>query len=279
MSSEQLGRLQSTFQGSDLSAHGSKWDSLWKESYTPWDRGGPSLALADAILDHPELFPSPSPAATSSEGKRGTALVPGCGRGYDVLLLSALGYDVVGLDYSDVAVEEAARTGEAVREGKDKGVYDGVAGGRERGRVRWVRGDFFDDGWLGDVGKEGGGEGGFDLVFDYTFFCALPPEARPKWAKRMSGLLNPDTGRLICLEWPLGKDPSMGGPPWGLTAETYAAHLSRPGEEVRYGEDGKPLADELKKQPSDTGLKCLTRFQPRRNHKANFDHQVSVWSH
>ncbi|KAB5539533.1 S-adenosyl-L-methionine-dependent methyltransferase [Coniochaeta sp. 2T2.1] len=300
MSSEQLGRLQSTFQGSDLSAHGSRWDSLWKESYTPWDRGGPSLALADAILDRPELFPSPSPGSSSGqEKKRRTALVPGCGRGYDVLLLSALGYDVVGLDYSEAAVEEAARTEEAVREGKDKGVYDDVAGGRERGRVEWVRGDFFDDGWLGEMGKRGGGEGGFDLVFDYTvslsfvyftlmevvkltmsqFFCALPPEARPKWAKRMSGLLNPNTGRLICLEWPLGKDPSTGGPPWGLTAETYATHLSRPGEEVRYGEDGKPLADELKKQPSDTGLKCLTRFQPRRNHKANFDHQVSVWSH
>ena len=78
-----------------MSSHGPKWDSLWNESYTPWDRGGPSLALADLMQDKPELF-----SGQTASSKNRTALVPGCGRGYDVLLLSALSYDVVGLDYS-----------------------------------------------------------------------------------------------------------------------------------------------------------------------------------
>jgi SAM-dependent methyltransferase len=153
---EEVGRLQSTFQNTDVSAHGPKWDALWKESYTPWDRGGPSLALADLAQERGDLFPP------AKDGKRGTALVPGCGRGYDVLLLSALGYDVVGLDYSDQAVRQAATNEQSVREGKDKEVYDGVSVG-ERGTVTWVQGDFFDDAWLDRAGSRH-----FDVIFDYT---------------------------------------------------------------------------------------------------------------
>ena len=76
---EEPGRLQSTFQGADFTAHGSKWDALWKESYTPWDRGGPSLALADLVQENNSLFRT---AAAAADGKRRAALVPGCGSGY-----------------------------------------------------------------------------------------------------------------------------------------------------------------------------------------------------
>lgn len=154
---EEIGRLQAAFQDADVSAHGPKWDALWRESFTPWDRGGPSLALADLVREKPDLFP-----ASAKGGTRGAALVPGCGRGYDVLLLAALGYDVVGLDYSGEAVREAAANEQSVREGKNKEVYDGISVG-ERGTVTWVQGDFFDDAWLERVGRKQ-----FDVIFDYT---------------------------------------------------------------------------------------------------------------
>lgn len=32
----------------------------------------------------------------------------------------------------------------------------------------------------------------------------------------MSELLNPDSGLLVCLEFPMYKDPAIQGPPWGL---------------------------------------------------------------
>jgi hypothetical protein len=102
----------------------------------------------------------------------------------------------------------------------------------------------------------------------------------------MPGLLKPDGGTLICLEWPLGKPASAGGPPWGLTREVYIAHLSHPGEGVRYGDDGQPLPEEVDRPRTDLGLKCLTRFQPQRTHKAGYDSDsgkmvdyISVWSH
>lgn len=47
------------------------------------------------------------------------------------------------------------------------------------------------------------------------FLCALHPSLRQNWAERMSHLLHPG-GLLICLEFPMYKDPSLPGPPWGL---------------------------------------------------------------
>ena len=45
--------------------------------------------------------------------------------------------------------------------------------------------------------------------------CALLPEMRQDWARRMSELLSP-TGVLICLEFPMWKPLKAQGPPWGL---------------------------------------------------------------
>lgn len=38
---------------------------------------------------------------------------------------------------------------------------------------------------------------------------------RAPWATRMADLLSPG-GQVICLEFPLYKDPKLPGPPWGL---------------------------------------------------------------
>jgi len=101
----------------------------------------------------------------------------------------------------------------------------------------------------------------------------------------MSELLNPDGGRLICLEWPLGKDFSSGGPPWGLVPEAYAAHLSRPGEELEYNENGLVLQS-IPTTPAPRGaLRQLARIKPARTHQSGVDEDgnvfdfISVWGH
>ena len=38
---------------------------------------------------------------------------------------------------------------------------------------------------------------------------------RPQWAARMSQVVASD-GVLVCLEFPMYKDPTQPGPPWGL---------------------------------------------------------------
>jgi SAM-dependent methyltransferase len=145
-------RLRSHFEGADPSTHGSKWDDLWKEGWLPWDRGTPNPALVDLLAERQDLFPA-------KQGRR-KALVPGCGKGYDVLLLSSWGYDAYGLEVSKNALEVAKQNQKEVG---GKGVYE-TKEGVQKGKVTWLSGDFFKDEFLKDVE----GEPTFDLIYDYT---------------------------------------------------------------------------------------------------------------
>lgn len=277
---QDLNKLSNTFADEPLASHGKKWDSLWRESFTPWDRGGPSFALAE-VLTSPTTSPLFQSHAEQQQGKqRPRALVPGCGQGHDVLLLSVLGYDVVGLDVSAEATRKATENEGKNREAVERLVSGMVAERGDKGTVSWITGDFWGDEYLQNVdGKV------FDLIFDYTFLCALPPSARPRWAKRMSELLAQD-GRLVCLEWPHPsiRDPKT-GPPWVLTPELYLALLARPGEDVKYGENGPPELDSTETAPpSETGLKRLAHLTPSETHKAGKTEEgkvldrVGVWA-
>lgn len=63
------------------------------------------------------------------------------------------------------------------------------------------------------------------------FFCALPPDKRKVWAKRMAQIICPG-GLLVCLEFPLYKDPSSAGPPWGVRGGVYWDVLVRGGNGI-----------------------------------------------
>jgi methyl halide transferase len=93
----------------------------------------------------------------------------------------------------------------------------------------------------------------------------------------MSDLLSP-TGTLICLEFPLYKDPSAGGPPWALREETYIQHLARPGEEIEY-KDGLVVVPETITRNS-KALVRKARWMPERTHEIGkgTDH-ISLWTH
>ena len=148
-------RLLSHFQSAKgTTEHGQKWDDLWKEGFLPWDKGFPNPALVDLLTERQDLFPSPP------NSRRRKALVPGCGKGYDVLLLSAFGYDAYGLEISSSALE-AARENQKKMDGK--GAYE-TRRGMQKGTITWLSGDFFADGFLQGVE----GEQNFDLIYDYT---------------------------------------------------------------------------------------------------------------
>lgn len=83
--------------------HGQQWDALWKDNFLPWDKGAPNPALVDLLSERQDLLPPPL------QERRKKALVPGCGKGYDVLLLAAHGYDAYGLEISGTALTEARK--------------------------------------------------------------------------------------------------------------------------------------------------------------------------
>lgn len=259
-------QLRQVFEGQSLDQHGNRWERLWeKGELLPWDRGFPSPALVDTLKNKQDKLQSGKPR---SDGKRKKALVPGCGRGYDVLLLASYGYHAVGLDISETAIKEckafaAKEAPKYLESATDPGSYEFVAA------------DFFSDEWLDGVGAA---QTGFDIVYDYTFLCALPPEARPSWASRQSQLLSEDAdAKLICLEFPMFKDPSTGGPPFGMRPETYVAHLSRPGEKLPYTEQGYPTPPS---GSNDAALQRVDHWQPERTHAVGQGSDwVSIWKH
>jgi hypothetical protein len=159
---------------------GAGWEDSWRQSVTPWDAGVPAPSLVRLVQEG--ALP------------RGRALVPGVGGGYDALALVDAERTVVGLDLAPTAVAAATTR-------RDQA-------GVSAQQCAFVAGDFFTH----DLGAP------FQLVWDYTFLCALPPELRPRWAARMRELLAPD-GLLVTLIFPVSDH--TGGPPYAVSPQLY----------------------------------------------------------
>lgn len=154
-------RLRAFFEGRAVEDHPSRWDDLWKAAdFLPWDRGFANPGLIDLLNSQPEWLDK----SKKPDGSRKRALVPGCGKGYDLALLAAHGYDAYGMEISENAVKSAQEwlknPGEG-KEGENK-VRDEELG---KGVAKVLLGDFFKDDWA----QEAGGIGdGFDLIYDCT---------------------------------------------------------------------------------------------------------------
>jgi SAM-dependent methyltransferase len=61
-------------------------------------------------------------------------------------------------------------------------------------------------------------QGGYDLILEQTFFCALPPNSRKDYVKKMTELLNPG-GKVVGLLF--NRHFENPGPPFGGDSEAY----------------------------------------------------------
>jgi thiopurine S-methyltransferase len=137
-------------------------------------------------------YPAPALTAYIDQLRRKDLriLVPGAGRGYEVAYLWQEGFH--NLTVLDIAAQPLAAVREKVPELPGQAL---------------VQADFF--AWAG---------GPFDLILEHTFFCALPPERRPDYARAMHGLLR-DGGKLagLLFDFPLTES----GPPFGGSEAEY----------------------------------------------------------
>lgn len=154
------------------------WEKAWKEGRTPWDAGDSPPILGELVR--------------GGELPSGRALVPGAGSGYDVLTLATEERRAVGLELSSVAIERF----ESLRE----------AAGVPAEHAQLVQQDFF----------EFEPEAPFDLVWDYTFLCAIEPSRRGEWAERIDALLAPE-GELVTLIFPVRQGDPDAGPPYPMS--------------------------------------------------------------
>ena len=169
------------------------WEILWRDGLTLWDLNGPTPAFADEVTT----------ALTNNVlGVGDTALIPGCGSGYDVVVLSNAGLRVTGCDIARAAVDRAQEI---------------IAGSRN---ADVLYADFFDESCFASET--------FDFIFDYTFFCAIAPSQRAAWGAQIASLLKPG-GRLLTFAFPIddakADDPFTSGPPHAVSLAAYRAAL------------------------------------------------------
>ena len=178
------------------------WKARYESGDTPWDVGGP----------HPEFVRRADLLAPPRPGAR--ALVPGCGRGHDALLLAQTGWNVTAVDLvASLADEVGPRL---LAAGVDLCIRDALSLSPA------------------DLG------GPVDLFLEHTFLCALPLHLRPAWGLLVDRVLGPG-GRVAALVFPVDKPAAEGGPPFRLTPEDVALHLG-PGFRLTFAAPaGSPL--------------------------------------
>lgn len=189
------------------SQEGRDWEGMWSSGLKPGDAFDEKFChpALQQLISSNNILPNPS-----SLNQR--ALVPGCGRGYEVCALAESGLfsEVIGLDVSPTGIAAAKKHAMDV-------------GGAAAEKSTFIAGDFFEYNPLGDAG--------FGLIVDYTFLCALPPHMRQAWAETMAKLVAKG-GLLVTLIFPLLKAPEEGGPPHGVTFQLFEDLLSPVGFEA-----------------------------------------------
>jgi hypothetical protein len=180
------------------------WQARYDEGQTGWDRGDPSPALL-RWLAAGDLRPC-------------RILVPGCGRGHEVVALAKAGFDVTGVDFAPAAVEA-------------------------------VRGRLAGEGLVADIVASDlfayRPERPFAAIYEQTCLCALPPQRWAEYEQRLAMWLEP--GGRLCAAFMQTDSPD--GPPFACRSDAMRR---------LFGAERWEWPERLEPQPHPMGLVELT---------------------
>lgn len=173
---------------------------FWKEKWVKHELGF-HLPFVHPILKRSlTLFNLP-------QGAR--VFLPLCGKTLDIGYLLSEGYQVVGVELSEIAVSELFQ-----ELGVEPEVSEWAGGQRwSYGDLTVYQGDFF--------ALEPADLGSVDLVYDRAALVALPHEMRERYAARMPALTGGAPQLVITFEY---DQAQMDGPPFSVPAANVA-HL------------------------------------------------------
>ena len=156
------------------------WEEIYQAGRAGWDLGGPTPAL-HRLLESGEIPP-------------GRLIVLGAGRGHDARDFARHGFTVTAVDFAADAVA-------AMRELADTAAPTEI-----------VQADIF------NLPAEL--DHAFDVVLEYTCFCAINPARRGEYADVVARLIKPG-GTYVALLFPL--DQHKGGPPFAVSIDEALA--------------------------------------------------------
>ena len=151
------------------------WDSKYQNNDTGWDIG-----------EATPIFINWSKSLEFNQ----KILVPGAGNGHDALYLASLNHEVYALDFSKNAINNIKN------QASEKSII-----------INTICKDFF------NLHKTYNNY--FDVILEYTFFCAIPINKRSDYIKKIYNLLK-SNGIFVGILLPVNKPLSQGGPPYGI---------------------------------------------------------------
>lgn len=199
---------------SDLSS--TAWDQRYQTGNAPWDLGFPTPPFVNLL-------------SSSEAPKTGRIAVLGCGGGSDALLFAEAGFEVVGFDFAQTAIDRA----------------NAKVNDRRIDNVQFLQRDIF------DLETEFANE--FDYVLEHTCFCAIDPELRSRYVQLVHTILKPQ-GQLIAIFYTHGRN---GGPPFGAKPQEIADYFEPQFDRILF----KPATDSIEQRK---GNEYLSIFQVRK---------------
>tara|TARA_B110000116_G_C16670056_1_gene505797 strand:+ start:179 stop:799 length:621 start_codon:yes stop_codon:yes gene_type:complete len=162
------------------------WDLKYETNNIGWDISKPTPVFTQFFK--------------KLKDKNKKILIPGSGNGHDAIFLSELGFKVYTVDFSKVA------NNNLILKSQKKGLS-----------IKVISEDFFN---LSNYNQF------FDVVLEYTFFCAINPKKRDKYIKKVYSLLK-DKGIFVGLFLPINKGTNDTGPPFQVNLDIINKNFSK----------------------------------------------------
>ena len=185
------------------------WDQRYQTGDNPWDLGYPAPPFVSLL-------------SGAEAPKSGRVAVLGCGGGSDALAFAEAGFEVVGFDFAQGAIDRA----------------NARANDRKIDNIQFLQRDIFD--------LESEFANSFDYVLEHTCFCAIDPELRSKYVQLVHTILKPQ-GQLIAIFYTHNKS---GGPPFGVKPQEVLDYFEPQFDRILF----KPATDSIDRRKGDEHL-------------------------
>jgi len=162
------------------------WEKSYQSGDMGWDLGGPTPIFNDWIQFQTNSL---------------SICILGAGNGWDAINFAEKGHNVTAVDFAESAIDNMHTSAQS------KGV-----------QINIVHSDIFD---LCKLFNHT-----FDIVLEYTCFCAIDPARRMDYVRMTNQILKPD-GKLVALLFPIDKDINDDGPPFAIDLDSTISLFSK----------------------------------------------------
>ena len=162
------------------------WEKSYQSGDMSWDLGGPTPIFNDWIQFQTDSL---------------SICILGAGNGWDAINFAEKGHNVTAVDFAESAIDNMHTSAQ------NKGV-----------QINLIHSDIFD---LCKLFNHT-----FDIVLEYTCFCAIDPVRRMDYVRMTNEILKPD-GKLVALLFPIDKDINDDGPPFAVDLDSTISLFSK----------------------------------------------------